>query len=90
MSGLNYDTVLHFNNVCLWIEIFYDFEPRVEGICPPSAIVTAVEVTSITAKTFDIPREEIPINLLIAFDNIAFNMVINDEKITDSLCGHGE
>jgi len=89
MSGLNYDTVLHFGDVCLWIEIYYDFEPHVEGICPPSAVVTCVEVTSITADTFDVPRRDIPYNLLRAFDNIAHNMVINDEKIINSLCGHG-
>ena len=89
MPRLNYDTVLHFANVCLWIKIYYDFEPH-DGISPPAVFVTAVEVINITAKTFDVPRDEIPTNLLIAFDNIAHNMVINDEKITDSLCGHVE
>lgn len=90
MSGLNYDTVLHFGGVCLWIEIYYDFYPHVDGICPSSAVITCVEVISITAETFNVPRKEIPPNLLEAFDNIALNMVVNDEEITNSLCGHGE
>jgi len=89
MSQLSYDTVLEFGDICLWIDIYYDFEPH-DDISPPSVFVKHVEVNSITAETFDIPREDIPPNLLKAFDNIALNMVINDEEIINSLCGHGD
>ncbi len=82
MSGLSYDAPLQFGDVCLWVEIFYT-------TCGKTALVTRVEVISISGENFEIEREEIAPNLLRAFDNIAHDIVINDEEIIGSLCGHG-